>query len=64
MSTTLKLRTTIRRAESDAEWCSWERCLFGSLVVRGDASPLTNNAIASLIAITFDRYRAFAMSRH
>ena len=33
---------------------------MGSLVVRGDTSPLTNNAIASLIAITFDRYRAFA----
>ncbi|MGA2570693.1 MAG: ATP-binding protein [Terracidiphilus sp.] len=32
----------------------------GSLVVRGHTSPLTNNAIASLIAITFDRYRAFA----
>ncbi len=32
----------------------------GSLVVRGATSPLTNNAIASLIAITFDRYRAFA----
>jgi two-component system, OmpR family, sensor histidine kinase KdpD len=32
----------------------------GSLVVRGSTSPLTNNAIASLIAITFDRYRAFA----
>ena len=32
----------------------------GSLVVRGNTSPLTNNAIASLIAITFDRYRAFA----
>lgn len=32
----------------------------GSLVVRGETSPLTNNAIASLIAITFDRYRAFA----
>src|ERR1017187_8925401 len=32
----------------------------GSLGVRGDTSPLTNNAIASLIAITFDRYRAFA----
>ena len=32
----------------------------GSLVVRGDTSPLINNAIASLIAITFDRYRAFA----
>jgi two-component system sensor histidine kinase KdpD len=32
----------------------------GSLVVRGDTSPLTNNAIASLIAIAFDRYRAFA----
>ncbi len=32
----------------------------GSLVVRGDTSSLTNNAIASLVAITFDRYRAFA----
>jgi two-component system sensor histidine kinase KdpD len=32
----------------------------GSLVVRGETSPMTNNAIASLIAITFDRYRAFA----
>lgn len=32
----------------------------GSLVVRGETSPLTNNAIASLIAVTFDRYRAFA----
>ena len=32
----------------------------GSLVVRGGTSPLTNNAIASLIAMTFDRYRAFA----
>jgi two-component system sensor histidine kinase KdpD len=29
-------------------------------VVRGDTSPLTNSAIASLIAIAFDRYRAFA----
>ncbi len=33
---------------------------IGSLVVRGEISPLTCNAIASLIAITFDRYRAFA----
>jgi len=32
----------------------------GSVVVRGETSPLTNNAIASLIAVTFDRYRAFA----
>ncbi len=32
----------------------------GSLVVRGDTTALTNNAIASLIAIAFDRYRAFA----
>ena len=32
----------------------------GSLIVRGETSSLTNNAIASLIAITFDRYRAFA----
>jgi two-component system sensor histidine kinase KdpD len=33
---------------------------IGSLVVRGATSPLTNDAIASLIAIAFDRYRAFA----
>jgi two-component system, OmpR family, sensor histidine kinase KdpD len=33
---------------------------IGSLVVRGDTNPLTNDAITSLIAITFDRYRAFA----
>ena len=33
---------------------------IGSLVVRGTTSPVTNDAIASLIAITFDRYRAFA----
>jgi two-component system sensor histidine kinase KdpD len=33
---------------------------IGSLVMRGDTSPLTNNAIASLIALAFDRYRAFA----
>jgi two-component system sensor histidine kinase KdpD len=37
---------------------------IGSVVVRGDTSPLTNNAIASLIAITFDRYRAFANESH
>src|SRR5580658_3147305 len=33
---------------------------IGSLVLRAGASPLTNDAIASLIATTFDRYRAFA----
>ena len=33
---------------------------IGAILLRGDTSPLTNNAIASLIAITFDRYRAFA----
>ncbi|HEY2466835.1 MAG TPA: ATP-binding protein [Terracidiphilus sp.] len=33
---------------------------IGSLVVRGEASPLTVNGISSLIAVTFDRYRAFA----
>ncbi|MGC9158160.1 MAG: sensor histidine kinase [Terracidiphilus sp.] len=33
---------------------------IGSLVVRGSTGSLTNNAIASLIAIAFDRYRAFA----
>lgn len=33
---------------------------IGSLVLRGDTSPLTNSAIAALIAVTFDRYRATA----
>ena len=33
----------------------------GSLVVRGDTSPLTNNAIASLIAITFDNLGLFML---
>jgi len=37
---------------------------IGSLVVRGDTTALTNNAIASLIAISFDRYRAFANESH
>jgi two-component system sensor histidine kinase KdpD len=32
---------------------------IGSLVVKGETSPLTNNSIASLISISFDRYRAF-----
>ena len=59
-STTSRLQTTIRKPESGGAWCAWERCPIGSLVVRGETSPLTNNAIASLIAITFDRYRAFA----
>jgi two-component system sensor histidine kinase KdpD len=53
-------------ADDDAETGVGRRVLrlgtvpIGSLVVRGETSPLTNNAIASLIAITFDRYRAFA----
>lgn len=33
---------------------------IGSLVVRGETTPLANNAVAALIAITFDRYRALA----
>ena len=32
----------------------------GSVMVRGGTSALANHAIASLIATTFDRYRAFA----
>lgn len=32
----------------------------GSVVVRGNMDPLTNSAIAAVIAITFDRYRATA----
>jgi two-component system, OmpR family, sensor histidine kinase KdpD len=37
---------------------------IGSVVLRGDTGPLTNDAIASLIAITFDRYRGFANESH
>jgi two-component system, OmpR family, sensor histidine kinase KdpD len=33
---------------------------IGSMVLRGGTSPATNDAIALLIATTFDRYRAFA----
>ena len=33
---------------------------IGSLVLRGQTSPLMNDAIADLAAITFDRYRATA----
>ena len=33
---------------------------IGSLVVRGESSPLANSAIAALIAVTFDRYRSLA----
>lgn len=33
---------------------------IGSLVLRGEASPLVNDAIADVVAITFDRYRATA----
>ena len=32
----------------------------GSMVLRGNTSPLANSAIAALIAVTFDRYRATA----
>ncbi len=32
----------------------------GSIVIRGETSPLINSGIAALIAITFDRYRALA----
>jgi two-component system sensor histidine kinase KdpD len=37
---------------------------IGSLVLKGETSPLTNNSIASLIAISFDRYRAFLNESH
>jgi len=33
---------------------------IGSLVVRGETTALANSAVAALIAITFDRYRALA----
>lgn len=33
---------------------------IGSLVVRGETTPLTSSAVAALIAVTFDRYRAIA----
>jgi two-component system sensor histidine kinase KdpD len=37
---------------------------IGSLVLKGTTTPLTNDAIASLIAVTFDRYRAFLNESH
>ena len=55
-----RLLTTIRNLGSGAASCGWGSVPVGSLVLRGETGPLTNNAIASLIAITFDRYRAFA----
>lgn len=36
------------------------RVPVGSLVLRGETSPLASSAIALMIATTFDRYRAFA----
>ncbi|KAA6457919.1 hypothetical protein DYQ86_21375 [Acidobacteria bacterium AB60] len=33
---------------------------IGSLVLRGETSPLINSVLASVVAITFDRYRATA----
>jgi two-component system, OmpR family, sensor histidine kinase KdpD len=33
---------------------------IGSLVLRGDVDPLTSSALAAIIAITFDRFRATA----
>ena len=58
-STTSRPRTTILRVELGAESCGSERFRSAAWWC-GKTSPLTNNAIASLIAITFDRYRAFA----
>jgi len=37
---------------------------IGSMVLRGETTPLTNDAIASLVALTFDRYRAFVNESH
>lgn len=33
---------------------------IGSLILRGELSPLAGNALAAVVAITFDRYRATA----
>jgi two-component system, OmpR family, sensor histidine kinase KdpD len=33
---------------------------IGALLLRGDVAPLTSDAIASLVSITFDRYRSLA----
>lgn len=33
---------------------------IGSLVIRGETTPLANSGIAALIAVTFDRYRSLA----
>lgn len=37
---------------------------IGSVVLKGTTTPLTNDAIASLVAVTFDRYRAFLNESH
>ncbi len=51
--------TILRRALA-AAWCASVLFPWAASWFCGHTSPLTNNAIASLIAITFDRYRAFA----
>ena len=33
---------------------------IGAILLRGDVAPLTMDAIASLVSITFDRYRSFS----
>ena len=37
---------------------------IGSVILKGETTPLTNDSIASLIAISFDRYRAFVNESH
>jgi two-component system sensor histidine kinase KdpD len=59
-STTSRPPTTTRETGLGRRVVRLGTVPVGSLVVRGETTPLVNNAIASLIAITFDRYRAFA----
>jgi len=37
---------------------------IGSVILKGETTPLTNDSIASLISISFDRYRAFVNESH
>lgn len=57
---------TFETSDDDAETGLSRRVIrlgaapIGSLVVRGETNPRTNDAIAALIALAFDRYRALA----
>ena len=60
MSITSAPRTTTAPLASAAGSFGSDLFPIGSLVLRGEQLPLANSAIAALIAVTFDRYRALA----